>query len=434
MKTTGARPKRVLVFPCGSEIGLEIHRSLAHATHFELVGASSVDDHGSFVYSDYVGGLPTVHDDAFPSALVEVAAREHIDLVFPAHDDVTVAVARLAADGRLPADAVGSPLPTTEVARSKRRTYAALGGSVAVPSLFGSPESLDDRSFPVFVKPDCGQGSRGARRVDDIDELRRCLAGDPSLVVQEHLPGPEYTVDCFTDRHGRLRYAAGRLRSRISNGISVRTVGVDDQRFAEIAAAINGSLQLRGVWFFQLKERSSGELVLMELATRVAGTMGWSRCRGVNLPLLTLFDRLGCDIEIEHNEVVLEVDRALGNVYRSGLRYEQVYLDFDDLLVHGGRLNVAVVAFVYQCRNRGIPVRLVTRHRGDLPARLRDLAIADCFAEVIWLQAGERKADFITLPNAIFIDDSHAERASVREALGIPVFDAHMIESLLDLR
>lgn len=62
----------------------------------------------------------------------------------------------------------------------------------------------------------------------------------------------------------------------------------------------------------------------MELATRVVARWAGRAGGGVNLPLLTLFDRLGCDIEIEHNEVVLEVDRALGNVYRSGLRYEQV--------------------------------------------------------------------------------------------------------------
>jgi hypothetical protein len=36
--------KNVLVFPCGSEIGLEIHKSLSYSTHFTLVGGSSVDD------------------------------------------------------------------------------------------------------------------------------------------------------------------------------------------------------------------------------------------------------------------------------------------------------------------------------------------------------------------------------------------------------
>ena len=41
--------KNILVFPCGSEIALEIYRSLRYSTHFKLIGANSLDDHGKFV-------------------------------------------------------------------------------------------------------------------------------------------------------------------------------------------------------------------------------------------------------------------------------------------------------------------------------------------------------------------------------------------------
>ena len=45
--------KNILVFPCGSEIALELYRALVHSKHFNLIGASSVDDHGRFVYHNY---------------------------------------------------------------------------------------------------------------------------------------------------------------------------------------------------------------------------------------------------------------------------------------------------------------------------------------------------------------------------------------------
>ncbi len=35
--------KNILVFPCGSEIALEVHRSLQYSTHFHLIGANSID-------------------------------------------------------------------------------------------------------------------------------------------------------------------------------------------------------------------------------------------------------------------------------------------------------------------------------------------------------------------------------------------------------
>lgn len=36
----------------GSEIGLEIYRSMKFRKHFHLVGGSSVNDHGRFVFDD----------------------------------------------------------------------------------------------------------------------------------------------------------------------------------------------------------------------------------------------------------------------------------------------------------------------------------------------------------------------------------------------
>ena len=40
----------VLVFPAGSEIGLEIYNSLKYSHHVEVFGASGKSDHASFVY------------------------------------------------------------------------------------------------------------------------------------------------------------------------------------------------------------------------------------------------------------------------------------------------------------------------------------------------------------------------------------------------
>ena len=48
--------KKVLVFPCGSEIGLELHRALGKAKEVVLYGASSVSDHGEFVYENHIPG------------------------------------------------------------------------------------------------------------------------------------------------------------------------------------------------------------------------------------------------------------------------------------------------------------------------------------------------------------------------------------------
>ena len=78
--------KRILVFPCGSEIALEIHRSLKYSTHFELIGASSIDDHGKFVFEEYIGDLPFVTSPSFILSITKIVKEKNIDAIFPAMD------------------------------------------------------------------------------------------------------------------------------------------------------------------------------------------------------------------------------------------------------------------------------------------------------------------------------------------------------------
>lgn len=419
----------VLVFPCGSEIGLEIHRSLAFSTHFHLVGASSVEDHGAFVYADYIGGLPLAGDERLIERLNEIIIERDIRYVLPAHDEALVQMAEAWARGDLKCEPVTSPVETCVLTRSKRATYQALAGCVPVPRIF---DEVTEADLPVFLKPDRGQGSRGVHKAARLEDLRFFRQRDPGLIAVEFLPGPEFTIDCFTDRHGVLRLAAGRERRRIASGISVNSARARDPRFREFAEAINSRLELRGAWFFQVKEAESGELVLMEVAPRIGGTMGLTRCYGANLPLLSLFDRQGFDVEVAENDYDVVIDRALHNRYRIDLDYDSVYLDFDDTLLINGEINTLVIAFVFQCLNRCKRIHLITRHAGVLPETLERFKLTGLFGTVIWLQKGEEKADYITDSSPIFVDDSFAERKKVREARGVPTFDVHMLESLVD--
>ena len=58
-----SRKHNVFIFPCGSEIGLELCKALSHSRLFHVVGGSSTSDHGRFAFADYIEGLPFVDDD-----------------------------------------------------------------------------------------------------------------------------------------------------------------------------------------------------------------------------------------------------------------------------------------------------------------------------------------------------------------------------------
>lgn len=429
-RAPGTSRMNVLVFPCGSEIGLEIHRALQFSTHFELIGASSVpSNHGKYVYGRYVEGLPYVDQPGLCEALNRVIDEHSVKFVFPAHDSVVLALALQA--GELRARYVGSPASTCQVCRSKRTTYRVLGECVRVPRLFGPDEAPP--CYPVFLKPDAGQGSKGIRIAHSREEIDFFLHQDPALLVMEHLPGSEYTVDCFTDRSGALRFAGARERIRIMNGISVDTVPVEGEEYQRMAGALNASLRFRGVWFFQAKRAAGGELVLLEAAARVSGSMALYRNLGVNFAALALFDLMDKDVDVHCNHYSIRMDRALGSRFYLDLHYEDVYIDLDDTIIRDGQVNPLVAAFLYQCRNRGIRLHLLSRHTGDLHQTLNRFAIEQLFDTIVRVPDCSCKSEYVLARSAIFIDDSFAERRRVQERLGIPTFATDALESLMHL-
>jgi hypothetical protein len=418
--------------PCGSEIGLELYKSLSHSTHFKLVGGSSVDDHGRFVYENYIGGLPFVDDPKFIEKINIIIDAHNIQFVFPAHDSVVLKLAQAAAHNQLHCEVITSPVQTCTLARSKLQTYRFFAETVFVPKLYEKIDELYEAEFPIFMKPDVGQGSKGTYLVRNKADAIFHLNKDPSLLSLEYLPGKEYTIDCFTDRHGELRLAEGRERRRIQNGISVNSASVQDERFQQMAIAINQKTVFRGVWFFQVKENRNSDLVLMEIAPRVAGTMGLIRCRGVNLPLLSLYDAMNYDIDVLINKYEIVIDRSLQNTYQHNLQYKHVYLDFDDLVVFNNMVNTSIIAFVYQCINKNINVHLITKHKYDIHETLKKYKLTDIFDTVIHLAPTDKKCQYIKHSDAIFIDDSFAERKHVFDTCHIPVFDADNIEALME--
>lgn len=422
--------KRVLVYPCGTEIGLEIYRAVNNSIHYELIGGSSTYDHGRFIYKKHIDNLPFITDNSDEDDIREfdrVIEKYNIDIIYPAMDGVITVFSKYRE--LLKPLVIAPDYKATFITRSKSRTYSLLQEKVNVPRVYLNKTEV--KKFPVFVKPDVGQGARGTEKIKDRKELDK-LDMQGRLLL-EYLPGEEYTIDCFTNRKGKLVYARGRGRKRIKDGISVNAVFEDDAEFVQWAEIINEKIQQIGAWFFQVKRDIKGQLKLLEVASRIAGTSAITRCIGVNLPLLTLEVYDGKDIDdVLINDYSIELDRALENKYKVELEYQVVYVDYDDTLVTENSVNCDVIKFLYQCLNLGKKIVLLSRHKGNLIQDMKKYRLEGIFDEIIHIEANRHKSDYINQENAIFIDDSYGERREVFLAKKIPVFDIHMIEALME--
>jgi len=422
----------VLIFPAGSEIGLEIYHALKYSHHVEVFGASGKSDHASFLYEEgrYVEDASLYVDQAhFIERLNGHLRRLNIEFIYPTHDTIAVFLAEHQA--QLAARVITSCAETNRIARSKRKTYTLFRPFDFCPAVFSLP--CPDLPYPVFLKPDAGQGGKESVRADDEQDLTFYLRKSPDLLVTEYLPGEELSVDCFTDFHGTLLFIGPRTRERVQMGISFRSTAVDvSDELRHIAQTINATVSLNGAWFFQVRQDRRGRFRLLEFAPRQSSTMGLYRHAGVNFALLSLFNALEIPVQILQNDYPVQLDRCLYNRYKADLSFSRVYVDFDETVIADQRVNERVMAFLYQCRNRGIALGLLTRHRYDIKDTLNRYGIAgSLFAEIIQLADDRPKRDFIDPEGAIFIDNYWFDRRDVKEKLGIPVFDVDAVECLL---
>ena len=289
---------KILVFPCGSEIGLEIFRSLRYSNHIDLIGGSSIDDHGKYLFEKYIDNIPFIDSEEIIFRLRKIVVDYEINAIYPTMDKVIWKLKKY--ENELGCKVISSPFVTTEVCLSKSKTYGFFRDKIATPGVYDSSE--DVKRYPVFIKPDIGYGSHGTFVINNKKEFENFINNNKKTdyVITEYLPGREFTVDCFTDRNGSLRFVGPRKRIRVRNGISVNTVPEKDHAdlFQLMAEKINKELKFQGAWFFQVKENIKGDLTLLEIAARLGGSSSLYRGKGINFALLSVFDAFGENVEI----------------------------------------------------------------------------------------------------------------------------------------
>jgi hypothetical protein len=424
--------KNVLIFPAGSEIAIEIFHSLKYNLHFDIFGASGKSDHAGFLYDaahysedNYYIGAPD-----FIEKFNALLTRWNIQFVFPTHDTITLFLKQN--QEKLNAIVIGSEPETSLIAREKKRTYALFSQEPFCPKVYTEPYNA--LTFPVFAKPDQGQGGKGAFVCHHRAEFDQKMQGAEDMVVTEYLPGDELSVDCFTDRKGHLHFIGPRTRERVQIGISFRSVKTTlTAEIKYIAETINAALKIRGAWFFQIKKDAEGKYKLLEFAVRQASTMGLYRQVGVNFALLSLFDAMDKDISILVNEYPITLDRCLYNRYRIDYEYNKVYIDFDDTLIVNDEVNTDAIRYIYHCHNKGIKTILITKHRLDLDETLNRFHLSrNMFDEVIHISMDDDKTKYMDPEKSIFIDNHFADRKHVQDKLNMPVFDVDAIDSLIE--
>lgn len=426
------KKKIVAIFPAGTEIGLEIHNALRFVKDIKLIGLASTEDHSDFVYKNIDKTAPYITDDSIIDYLKRMIDKHNIEYIFPAHDEAVMVLTQY--ENNLGIKVIAPSANTAKICRYKSLTYEKLKGNDFLPKTYNKRD-IKKNDFPLFIKPDKGQGSNGISKINDLEELEK-IENIESYIICEYLPKEEYTIACISDSNSKLLYAGQRTRSRVKTGISVSSIDIPLENEVEnIAKVISNELSMTGAWFFQVKKDINDKYKLLEVAARIAGSMGLHRNQGINFPLLSLYIKDKKDVGIIKNPLSFQLDRAFISRYKQNFNYDNIYIDFDDTIYLNEQVNPFIMHFIYQSKNYNKKIFLITRHNKNIEETLEKISIhKNLFTQIIHITNNQKKSDYIKEKNSIFIDDSFSERMDVNKVCNIPVFDLDSIECLIDWR
>jgi carbamoyl-phosphate synthase large subunit len=294
----GRRPFRILVTGVGGPAAIAAMKSLRADDTVELL-AADMDPWAAGLYLVPPGAralVPPGSAPGFTGSLLATCVALGVNIVLPTVDSELepLAAARdtfaLAGIELLlaPAAALGVILDKLSLAR-----YCA--SIVHVPRTEPLEAAAADPaawSYPVIVKPRRGSGSRGIMTIESAAALA-ALDGRDGLIVQEFLPGEEYSIDVLADAPGHVIAAVPRVRERVDSGVSVAGRTVHDaglERFGSDVARATGLTYVANV---QCRRDRAGCPALLEVNPRMPGTLGLTIASGVNMPQLALDALLG---------------------------------------------------------------------------------------------------------------------------------------------
>lgn len=321
--------RRVLVTGAGGPAGVAVIRSLLRRTDVEVY-AADMDGWASGLYlvpADRRRIVPPGLDAGFVDDLLRQCWADAIDVLFSTVDvELPPLAARrteLASAGTVLAAPSAETLDTTldKYALALRCTPHL---RVPVTALLDAAGKALPWEFPVIVKPRRGAGSRGVHLVSDRAALE-ALPDDDAQIVQEHLPGQEYSVDVLADADGVVVAAVPRTRTRVDSGVSIAGRTVRDADLESTAAAVATAIGLVGVANVQLRRDTAGVPALLEVNPRFPGALPLTIAAGVDMPSLALDLALG-----------LPIPRVVEFVELANVRYlEDVFLSPDEVLTSG---------------------------------------------------------------------------------------------------
>jgi carbamoyl-phosphate synthase large subunit len=215
--------------------------------------------------------VPMIKDPDYVPALQRLVEEHDVGAIVPLTDlDIDV-LAHARADGRLPQALVPDPR-IAEATYDKYACHELLleHGLPSPPTTL--PDGPEPGSYPVMVKPIHGSGARNifpARTKAEAEFFINYI--DEPVMLQRLMDGPEFSIDCLSDRDGVCLNAIPRTMLESRGGESIKGTVIADEELIDLGRRVVEAFGVRGPATVQVfRDRETG-LGITDVNTRFGG-------------------------------------------------------------------------------------------------------------------------------------------------------------------
>jgi len=303
--------EKVLILDANQRSALAATRALGAAGNLYIVTADSVPETlaGSSKYSKqhFVYPDPVKYPDRFVERLIEYCIRQNITYIQPVSEVTSRQVVK--ERERLKSVVVPfSDISTIESIADKSQLMAmATKLDIPIPhtryfTSLSEWDSSTEMTYPYVIKPARSRFAHNGewvftvvRIVRSSSDLAKYLASDTYLqhtpfMIQEFIPGHGAGVFGLYFKGTKFaHFAHRRIREKPpSGGVSVLSEGISpDPTLMDYADRILHNVGWSGVAMTEFRISESGQPFLMEINTRLWGSLQLAIDSGVNFPALT---------------------------------------------------------------------------------------------------------------------------------------------------
>lgn len=257
--------KRILFLGAGSCIGPEFIKRIKKVPGVELVVAVDSDRYASgFAVADFSEVVPKAVEPGFVQSIQKIVEKYNIDYVFPFIEFGQKQLMEVKAN-------FGSDLIAGALCKDKCEFYKKCKEvGLPVPKTYLLSEYREQLSFPVYVKPRAGDGSKENYKIENKDELLgvRYLyqKRKDGFLVQEFLNGQHWAADVVVEDGEVVTVVTRKTLGKVYQ-IEV----VDKKSLKDFCVLVQSKLKINKIFNIEVFEVEKDKFVINEINARAGG-------------------------------------------------------------------------------------------------------------------------------------------------------------------